>query len=142
MLLINDMNQHPNIDMGIDRSIPQLDEQMQFTLNGKKLLPFNGMTAQNKTQMVNDYWGSLCCSFFNDKPELAGYLLVYGDKTNIEGFSFGALKLHRRVDELQVEYTRTAGGTPSTDDPFNLVVYGEVAKQLAWKDGKMIVVNA
>ena len=142
MLMVNSQPLHLNAGLGFDRSVPMLNEKIQFVLNGKKFLAFDGITPQNKTQMLNDVYGAMNCAFGNDKTALAGSANIYGANTDMAGFAYGGVKLAQRVFELQWEYTRTGGATAPYQDAFNFMVFGEVAKQFAYKGGKAIVANA
>ena len=142
MLLVNDMPEFPNAGLGIDKSVPQLDEKIQMTVNGKKKFAFDGITNLNKTQMLNDAWGAMCCPFFNNQYGLAGATDIYGVNTNMDGFSYGGVKMQQRIQDLQVEYTRTRGAENWHKEQFDLLIFGEVAKQFLHKGGKTVVVNA
>jgi len=142
MLLQNDMAEHLNLFMGNDRSIPQLAERINLTVNGMKMLSFDGISVNNKTQMLNDTWGAMCCAFFNDKTELEGSADIYGANTNMDGFGYGGISLSQRVNDLQWQYERTGDANVSHNSAFNFMVYAEVAKQFSYKSGKVIVANA
>jgi len=139
MLMINNLRGSLNDKVGIDRSVPQLDEKISVTMNGKKQLPFNGITSENKQQMVNDIWGSQCYSFGSNFVGMTGAASLYDTNAQIAAYSYGALDIKQTVDEMQFEYTRTGGSTAELQDAFDFLVFAEVSKVLSIKGGKVVL---
>ena len=140
MLFINNMTSAPGSELGVDQSVPQLEEKISILMNGKKMLPFSGITPENKQQMVNDIFGRMCFAIADNFVGLEGAADIYDTNAQTLGFSYGALDVKQRVEGgMQFEYTRTGGSVALFQDAFDFLVFAEVQKVLSIKQGKVIL---
>ena len=97
------------------------NEQIQFTLNGSKMLPYKGITTEaEKLSMCNDVWGIRCQPQGAHVPNLTYSQKLFanfdaGRETTdqaVEGcslmsaLSYGGFNINNRVEELILEYSR------------------------------------
>jgi hypothetical protein len=142
------------------RSVPMLNEVMQFTVNGKQFLPYNGIdTPAKKIAMLNDAMGNV------NIPKGSYELMTDFVKANLyssEAYdanisfsnSYGCLPLNTTINELEMVYTRGAYPTAATDadngsDAMNalsqqaldIYVWGQVVKTMVVKDNEVTVIG-
>ena len=90
--------------------------------------------------------------YFNDAqrplnlPLIAGLEQVRDASGNIldddalQGqFSVTSVKVGQRIDDLRLEYQRLHGSSASSQEAFQLVVFGTVARQMSLKNGQVRV---
>lgn len=122
MLIINEdpVNTDPSDYLGGFASYAMYNEQTQFSLNGIKMLPYDGVTdANQKLAMLNDVWGTHLqpqgSHLFDVRAKEFLYKTQNTDETtsgiesqNLVGqMSYGGYEINANVDELQLEYQRS-----------------------------------
>lgn len=123
------------------RSVAQKDEILQVVVNNRNHIPDTGIDSPAKKYM-----------YFNDAqrplnlPLIAGLEQVRDASGNIldddalQGqFSVTSVKVGQRIDDLRLEYQRLHGSTTSSQEAFELVVFGTVARQMSMKNGQVRV---
>ena len=142
------------------RSVPMLNEVMQFTLNGKQFLKYNGIdTAAKKIAMLNDVMGNVnipqgSYEFMTDFNKAGLYSSEPYDANISFSNSYGCLPLNTTVSELEIVYTRGEYPNAASDadngsdemnnlskQQLNMYVWGEVVKQMTVKDNEVSVVG-
>lgn len=125
MLIINEdpVNTDPSDYLGGFASYAMYNEQTQFSLNGIKMLPYDGVTdANQKLAMLNDVWGTHLqpqgSHLFDVKAKEFLYKTQNTDEStsgiesqNLVGqMSYGGYEINANVNELQLEYQRSYYG--------------------------------
>jgi len=108
------------------------DEKVNFIVNGRQILPYDGIdTPAKKVAFLNDSWGVV--------NMLPGMNIPQYDASNAVGYTvpqvcdFIGLGIGDNIDDFQLEYTRTPSTANKAD--MNLLVYGEVNKVLQANGG-------
>eukprot|EP00729_Bicosta_minor_P003454 gene3454-31163_t len=122
MLMINEdvNNTTPSQYFGGLTSYAMYNQKIQFSLNGGKMFPYNGIENENQQlAMLNDVWGTHIlpqgAQMFDlrHKPSLYAYQKT-GDAEleeagNLVGqMSYAGFEVNQNIDELQLEYQRSA----------------------------------
>ena len=90
-------------------------ENYQFNLDGKKLLPYQGIDSPaKKSQMLNDSWGSHLAPAGTKEFCLDQITDILNESELQSRFSYGGFSLKKSIDELQLEYKRSEYKTPTT----------------------------
>ena len=155
MLLVNTPTQQstwktgnindPYSNMG---SVSQLEQKVQVRVNGQNLYPGNGITRPNqRLARLTDTWGTVN-SVSNDL-NLEDASNHFTNIKTLGELDYQALNLAgRRVQELQVQYSRTGDydNTPGTDQrqtklnqQLILNMYGEVQKSVNVSGGRYVL---
>lgn len=127
MLMINEdvNNSQPSAYMAGLTSyamyVDMYNQKTQFTLNGQKMLPYEGITSENQQlAMLHDTWGTHIlpqgAQYFDldKKADLYKAHDVFNDATLLEAnnlvgqMSYGGYSVNANVDELLLEYQRAA----------------------------------
>lgn len=130
-----------------DASIAMRAERINLRINGRNYFALNAIDSQNKKlSVLASAWGSMNvpsgCQFW----DLTGFSTSYMDGSNIEHLrgklSYFGCFLGQRISEMEVVFQRTGYGATVADvrrAPFNLNVWGEVAKSLRVSGGNVVV---
>lgn len=123
MLMINEdvNNTTPSQYFGGLTSYAMYNQKIQFSLNGSKFLPYNGIENENQQlAMLNDVWGTHIlpqgAQMFDlrHKPSLYAYqktdeTVTEPEAGNLVGqMSYAGFEVNQNIDELQLEYQRSA----------------------------------
>ena len=127
MLMINEdvNNSKPSAYMAGLTSYAMYNSKTQFTLNGQKMLPYEGITSANQQlAMLHDTWGTHIlpqgAQYFDldkkgnlykahDVFDCANESKNLFETTNLVGqMSYGGYAVNANVDELLLEYQRAA----------------------------------
>ena len=130
-----------------DASIAMRAEKINLRINGRNYFALNAIDSQSKKlSVLASAWGSMNvpagCQFF----ELDDFANSYMEGSNIEHLrgklSYFGCFLGQRISEMEVVYQRTGYGATAAilqRAPFNLHVWGEVAKSLRVSGGNVVV---
>lgn len=123
MLMINEdvNNTTPSQYFGGLTSYAMYNQKIQFSLNGGKMFPYNGIENENQQlAMLNDVWGTHIlpqgAQMFDlrHKPSLYAYqktdeTVTEPEAGNLVGqMSYAGFEVNQNIDELQLEYQRSA----------------------------------
>jgi len=132
-----------------ERSVAQVDESIQFIVNGKKLLPYNGIvTHSQKANQFAEIYGDICVPYACYLPSLVdtnGNILrnddaataAWSSNVMIGNFSLGGVRINRFIDtNLELVYGRTGWDNGRADDDqrasFNMLLYGRCPARLVF----------
>lgn len=121
MLMLNEdvNNATPSKYFGGLTSYAMYKQKLQFSLNGGKLFPYNGIEDENQQlAMLNDTWGTHIlpqgAQMFDlrHKPSLYAYQSsngsIYPEAGNlVSQMSYAGFQVNQKIDELQLEYQRS-----------------------------------
>lgn len=121
MLMLNEdvNNTIPSKYFGGLTSYAMYKQKLQFSLNGGKLFPYNGIEDENQQlAMLNDTWGTHIlpqgAQMFDlrHKPSLYAYQTsdqkLYAEAGNlVSQMSYAGFQVNQKIDELQLEYQRS-----------------------------------
>ena len=129
------------VGYGANASFNCYQEKFQVRVNGRSLFPRSGLEGSNrKLAMLHDSYGSVNIKE-DDNAVLIAACPNHTDSTAGAGNHFG-VAIGERIDDLQVEFSRT-GKTSTAPSPhiaaLNLMVEGEVIKQLSFSNGKYLI---
>lgn len=121
-------------------SVAQAKESVNFMVNGKKLLPFDGCDKTNKRLGML----TMACGEHNTVlgMESVGTSNIVVDDTVGELISNGdymGFNIVDRVRDLQIEYQRETHPNAEYNQALNLNVYGRVQKAVVVKGDKYVV---
>ena len=124
MLMVNKYHEDRTNNMLASFESPALfGEQIQFLLNGSKMLPYKGITTPNEQlAMLNDTWGSRCQPQGSQLPAFSYSNRITNswvqtdttserpsEGTNLCGtLSYGGFTVNQKVEELILEHQRGA----------------------------------
>lgn len=114
-----------------DNSVPFNLESLNLTVNGRQLVPYNGIDAANKKAMyLNESWGTVnLLPGDNDiRYVRASEIARAGSIATLNDY-FG-VNVGEPISELSVRYSRTSTTVANTKTAFNLLCYGEVMKAI------------
>jgi hypothetical protein len=101
-------------------------ERYNFVVNGKQLLPYEGITRpQQKLRMLEESWGNLNSVYSQNNNGATSLTLTFTGGINQQKDYIGCI-IQEKIDELQLTYSSTAGAAASV--ALTLQVYGEVIK--------------
>lgn len=112
-------NATPSKYFGGLTSYAMYKQKLQFSLNGGKLFPYNGIEDENQQlAMLNDTWGTHIlpqgAQMFDlrHKPSLYAYQSsngsIYPEAGNlVSQMSYAGFQVNQKIDELQLEYQRS-----------------------------------
>lgn len=144
LLFINNPSTH--FHRVIDGSVAQKEEKINFRVNNQTLFVGDGINDANKKLdlLVNTYGEMNVCqgtqfwSLENASNHLEGE-----DPRYLGGVvSYGAVSIQRRINSLELDYSRTGTTTISGNngiDPFTMLLYGEVSKTLVVNGNSVVV---
>ena len=138
VLFVNDTRTQ-NKYTGMDKSVPQPEEVLEIVLNGAKLVPFNGISTEKKQHYLNNSWGQNNFPVGENLEGMVGVANLYENATS--SFSYGGMRFGKRVNELQMTYSRIGGATAPQKDEFDYRIYGEVAKTFKVDKGRVLIAN-
>ena len=144
VLMLNNINSIPEQKTGIDRSVPQVGEEVDILLNGKQVIPFGGINSASKKQhLFNSTWGSMNFPLGCNMEGMDGVVDIYTD-ANIPAFSYGGMSWADagRITDCQIKYKRFHGAIPAQQNSMNYIVFAEVGRAMEYKDSKVVVANA
>jgi hypothetical protein len=116
-------------------SVGVRDEALQVRLNGRNILPRNGLVGDNERlgMLVDTYGDCFCYPGANNSSVNATEILEDGNKFN-GNLSYNALHLGDKVMNLQINHKRTGeqrGGQPQfSTNALNVHFFAEVQKIL------------
>lgn len=123
MLMLNEdvNNTTPSQYFGGLTSYAMYKQKLQFSLNAGKLFPYNGIEDENQQlAMLNDTWGTHIlpqgAQMFDLRHKPSLYAYQNNDETvtkpeagNLVGqMSYAGFEVNQNIDELQLEYQRSA----------------------------------
>ena len=124
---------------GMDKSVPQPEENLEITLNGSKLVPFGGINTAKKQKMLNESWGRSNYPVGENLEGMTAAANLYENATS--SFSYGGMRWGKRVNELQMTYSRVGGGAAPQKDEFDYRIFAEVAKTFKLDKGRVLIAN-
>lgn len=127
-------------------SVPQPGEKMNFMINGKKMLPYDGIDRCNKRLgMLSMAKGPHNTLTEMNAPSSSNCVASCStDVSNLLVMDFVGLNIADRLSQLEIQYERNSysandASNVSSLQPLSLNVYGEVNKQVVMNGDKYIV---
>ena len=124
---------------GMDKSVPQPEENLEITLNGRVAVPFGGINTAKKQKMLNESWGQNNFPVGENLEGMVGAANLYENATG--SFSYGGMRWGKRVNELQMTYSRVGGAAAPQKDEFDYRIFAEVAKTFKLDKGRVLIAN-
>lgn len=123
----------------------QLNQKIQVAVNGRNRLPFDGITKTNqRLRLLNETWGE--CNTYDGLVSMNGSCVaIYEPPELIGTLDYFSLNIGEKVEDLQVEFTRTCAndsGGVNNENPVNqaleLKMYAEVQKVLTFDNNNVL----
>ena len=119
-------------------SVCNAEEKVNFVINGKQILPYDGIDAPNKKlQYLTDAWGVVNTMPGDNVPNFdvaKAKAIVDRDAVNFLNDYVG-LTINASVSDLIFKYERTPDDAANIV-PMNLMVYGQVNKVVSIDNGE------
>lgn len=116
----------------LSQSLAHSTEKINFVINGKQYLPYTGLDAKNKSLMyLVESWGQ-----FGMKGDENDYQKRILNSRQLTDNTYTGLLVGKRIDELIVNYSNTAGV-----NTMNLIIIGEVVKSITFNNNGSYVVS-
>lgn len=122
----------------------QLNQKIQVAVNGRNRLPFDGITKTNqRLRLLNETWGE--CDTFDGLVSMNGSCVAIYTPELIGTLDYFSLNIGEKVEDLQVEFTRTcandSGGVNNenqVNQAVELKMYAEVQKVLTFDNNNVL----
>jgi len=131
-------------DMGLNQSLRQVNQVVNWRLNGAVVFPILGQNSSAKAlaEMSDTFGENNCPLGGNNAPQLVA-LGDAGDVADLNGrVAYNAYQVNDKIYDLVCEYSRTGDAVvPAGEASVNLVTYAECVKQLEYRGNGQLVVT-
>lgn len=143
MVLINDVGPVSGLKQASSQAMK--NEKINFVVNGKYLLPYEGIDSfAKKMYHATNGIGDL------NIATVGGYCYDMVDKELVSNnraelitkFSYGGIEVNQKIDKLQLNYQRTGLDDDVQANAFNLNVFGFTRQTLQVNDDGSVVVTS
>ena len=128
-------------------SVAMNAEKLNFRVNGRLIMPYNGIDNENQKLRSLNAWGEATVYQGGQYTQETEGTLGESLLTMAGQFSYASFDIRQKINDLNIQFQRTGKtGEPATDESFlsqmDIYCFGEVLKQVKEDNkGNLMVMN-